>query len=348
MNVFKSFFSWWMNGLTASLAPHIGIGRSRATFVLMETDKGYDCYRRKRARTVKSGTLLFAGRSKGSLIRKLRAKPVELRLASDKLINRTIQLPAAGQDYLDPIIRHQLERLTPWTPDRVVFGYTVADEPDREDGQIALSLVATAKDILDEAIDGLRSLGIKVVAVGTTADPADQPMRIDLLGDSAMERFAGLRRRVAVVVGVLLAIVAGLGAYTEWTVSSMDQQIAELDRRIMVRRRQIAAAAGELTTSDQDKTLIDRKGRRMPAVVLVDHISALLPQNTFLTELSVEGDEVRLSGISDEASTLIALIEGSEQFAGARFTAPTTRDRDSGRDNFRILAKVEKPKEPGS
>ena len=62
--------------------------------------------------------------------RKRGGQPTELRLPAEAVLMRTLALPAAGREYLDPIVEHRLERLIPWSPDRALYGYRVSGETD--------------------------------------------------------------------------------------------------------------------------------------------------------------------------------------------------------------------------
>ena len=54
-------------------------------------------------------------------------RDVDLVLPPDELLVRTLDpLPAESRQYLDGIVRHQLERFVPWRSDNVLYAYNVA------------------------------------------------------------------------------------------------------------------------------------------------------------------------------------------------------------------------------
>src|SRR5262249_9041639 len=137
------------------------------------------------------------------------------------------------------------------------------------------------------------------------------------------------RVRHAVLV-VLLAIVAGgmlttagSSVYADMLQSRHD----ELARKIAELRAR-ARAAGDASSDARTEGLgaLEIRKRETPASVLVlESLSRLLPDHTYVTELRIEGKRVQVIGVTRDAASLIKLIEESSHFTQATFFAPTTR-----------------------
>ena len=120
---------------------------------------------------------------------------VELRLREDQVLRRTLSLPAASREFLASIIAHKLERLTPWRPDRVLYGYGIAEES--EGGTLAVELFATSKDVVAAPLQALGALGLTPTAIGLDDAPATAPLAINLLREAPKAARVDSRRMVS-------------------------------------------------------------------------------------------------------------------------------------------------------
>src|SRR5262249_51423739 len=80
----------------------------------------------------------------------LRGSRVDVVLRSDHVLFRPVEFPTKAMDFLDGMVRSQVDRLTPWTANEAAFGWsppaTVANE------RIELMLAATSKAKIDPLV----------------------------------------------------------------------------------------------------------------------------------------------------------------------------------------------------
>jgi Tfp pilus assembly protein PilN len=109
-------------------------------------------------------------------------------------------------------------------------------------------------------------------------------------------------------------------ARLEPTVREADRVVRELERK----RKVITTVEG-----------IESAGIR-PLPVLRD-LTELLPNEAWLTTISLDAKGVELTGAAAAASTLIPLLENSPRLERVEFSSPVTRGRDN-KEQFRIRA----------
>ncbi len=135
----------------------------------------------------------------------------------------------------------------------------------------------------------------------------------------------------AVLLGVAALMAPGYRAGRQ--LSSVNSQIARLDTEVRAvekvldelgRRRRLLA----LIQSIESTTV-------RPLPVLRD-LTELLPNDAWLTMLSLDTKGVELTGQAQAAASLIPLLENSARLERVEFSSPVTRGRD--REQFRIRA----------
>ena len=317
-------------------------GARRPRFTVVERAGGYEIFRNDRNGPVRAASGSFGELGPDTLPRQITAQPVEIRLDGSRVLSKNLQLPGAGRQYLDAIVGHQVERMTPWAADRVVFDYVV-DEAASTADQVAVRLVATSRDVLDAATERLAALGLKPAVVGTADDPLDRASPVNLLEANKGERRQALRRTIGIVLLAIALLGAALSAFTGWRLYRVNAEAARVQSGLDAARAAVARSRSETADSESYARLFALKRSAVPTVVLLEELSKSIPSGTYLSELQVEGTELRMTGFSDAAPALIATLEATDLLSDVRFAAPTTRDEGTAQDRFEIVARIEPP-----
>jgi general secretion pathway protein L len=269
----------------------------------------------------------------------LRGSQTEIVLRPTRLLFRPLELPKRAIEFLEAIIRSQIDRLTPWTAAESIYGWTLPENATGD--RIRLTVAATSKALVRPYLDALTDIGVRSAIVSTIhskdAAAVERIKLFELKADAALNtgrvRLALLglllTSGVAALVGTGVSTVIGGSLATEQ--QDISQRIAQ--RRVLLRAGRDGAGAPE--------RLLEVRKRETPAsVIVLEEISRLLPDNTYVTELRIEGDKLQLVGITQDAPSLVPLIEQSEHFTRATFFAPTTRTANDPGERFHIEVRV--------
>lgn len=274
----------------------------------------------------------------------LRGREVELALDPTRFLSRPLDLPQGATPFLDGIVRAQMDRLTPWSAAEAAFGWTLPEPA--EDGRIRVLVAATARARLRPCLDTLKALGARRTTFTTCLAPGDAPL---VIRTGAAEQVQGSGRPRQILIGILAgaALAASLAsAFNGFAAGGLDADLQALDQRIAAHRRAIASARGGQDTDGAALRTLERlKGERAATVLVLEALSEVLPDDTFLTGLLIEGGKVELTGISAEAPALVRLLEDTRRFSAATFVAPTTRQPGEAGERFQIEARVTLPLE---
>lgn len=74
---------------------------------------------------------------------------------------------------------------------------------------------------------------------------------------------------------------------------------------------------------------------------ILKEITTLLPDDSWVTRLTIRQEYVDIEGYSDSATALIVKLEESKLFKNVAFSSPTIKDRRLNKDRYRIRAYIE-------
>ncbi len=267
----------------------------------------------------------------------LRGNRVEVVLQARRFLFRPLELPARAADFLEGIVRAQIDRLTPWSATEAVFGCSAPTASGNE--SITTTVAATTRKTAMSYVQALLAFHPNAVAVCT--DIVGQGGRVKVFEQKARghldaNRLSGmlLTALAVVAIGTLLSAIAAT-----YMVDRLSSQEYELARQISQRRAAILSSSAQ---GDRSPIIaLERRKHEAPAsVIVLDALTKALPDNTYLTEFHLAGSKLQIVGITRDAPALIPLIEQSTHFTRATFYAPTTRATTDPGERFHIEALV--------
>jgi len=239
-------------------------------------------------------------------LKAVKGNRVVLVLRPSRFVLRPLELPRRAVEYLDGIVRAQIDRLTPWPAADAVFGW--GRPTDIAGDRISVMVAATARAAMRPFLQGLSELGATSFAILT---PAEGPAAAIKVYDQSVRGMLDARRvgRMLAVVLVLAAVAASVAVAADYVVgASLDARQDDLTRSINQRRALLRG--GEDAAARSASALLDRRKQETPAtVIVVEALSEILPDHTYVTELRVEGNKLQVVGVTRDAPGLIRLIE---------------------------------------
>ena len=234
-------------------------------------------------------------------------------------------------------MRSQIDRLTPWTASEAVFSWT--QPTDVPNNRINLTIAATARPMIApylRALAGLNAASIVVSTAQSESGVQAAPIRL-------LEQHVGSAVSVRRVRSILMAIflLSGFSAaasigFSAIASDNLGAEQQELMRKISARK----VAMRNTFEGSTLQTLEKRKQTTPSSVIALEALSKLLPDDTYVTELRIDGERLQIVGMTSDAASLINLIEQSPHFAHATFFAPTTRSPGTSKEQFHIESHI--------
>lgn len=264
-----------------------------------------------------------------------------LLLPDDKVLAKRISLPAAAEENLREVLGFEMDLHTPFEASAVYYDYTVVGRNSARQ-QVTVDLVYAPRDAVDSLLEHTSTLGMKTdVVTCRRRDNANlQPVNLLPQAQRRAKRFDVKRLNLA--LAALLAVLA---------VAAITIPLVQKNRAIAAVEAQVDAAAAEAREgaelrrdlekmAEASQFLVEKKASDVMIVEIIDEISRLLPDHTWVARLDLSGDELQIQGQSSAASSLIGIIESSPWFENVRFASPVVQIAGTENERIHIVATV--------
>ncbi len=279
-----------------------------------------------------------AGANAAHIASMLDGSRAELQLRPARMLFRPLELPQRATEFLDGVVRAQIDRLTPWTASEAAFGWSAPANAGAD--RMVITVAATARALVLPLVEALASAGAEAVTVLATPPGAAPIMVMNHQPRGALDIARVRRALVALLLGA--GLVAGLSLSAASIVGySLGGKQDELALRIAERRAAIRTGRDGPQVATPLRALERRKYQNPSSVIVLEVLSQILPDHTYVTELRIEGDKLRVIGMTRDAPGLIRLMEQSPNFTRATFFAPTTKAPSDPGERFHIEAQIE-------
>jgi len=272
----------------------------------------------------------------GRVSRALRGAAV-LQVPAEWMLERQAVLPFSAELDLDGVLRHEMDRLTPFHTGEVLWDYTVARR-DRERGRIHVRVRIVPLRQVEPLLDSLRRVGLIPVRIQATGFGETRSVPIVDMGSKEARK----GRRIT----ACLQIGAGALAVTTAALPFVLQTIArnDIEARIDAMRPQMTEAetlrkaiARGASTADVITATRAEVGNLLQAVAVLTEV---LPDDTYLTQLTISQRKVSINGRSAAAARLIGVLAAHPLLHSPAFASPVLRDETNSGEVFSIRVEV--------
>ncbi len=347
------FLSWWGRELSALAPPGL---RARmvpprpALWVVAELDGALSIWsgteqpeRRDRFEAAEDAELLRDRWLEHINSFQEGAPEIRLCLPAEDVLDSTVELPMAVESNLATAIGYQLDQLTPFRANQVLHDHRVARR-DTQHGRLSIDLRLIPLRRLEPLRERLARIGIRPHVIDTLPD-AESPPRpegFNLLPEAERPPYTYARARLnwmlAGIAAVILALVMAQSLY-------LRGQTAERLRAEVASLRGEAEAVVDLQRQLEDALLaanfLAERRRRQPVIIQVlDEVSRILPDDIWLQQVRVNGNELHMLGLADGSQRLIELVNDSPLLDNAEFRGAINVDPSTGQERFNAMATI--------
>jgi general secretion pathway protein L len=268
---------------------------------------------------------------------------VTLRLPAQYALRKLVELPLAAEENLRAVLAYEMDRNTPFKADQVYYDYEIlARQPEKR--RMEVRLVVVPRPLVDDALQKLAGWGMQPHCVDVADPDGTSACKVNLLPvEQRIVHQRHPRRWVkvgfAAATGLLLVSAVVVPLWQEHqTATDLLPKVTKAEKeaeQVQNVRAQLEQLIGE------SRHLLDKKMQSPVFVDVLNELTRVLPDDTWLSSIELKGRQVRIQGESAASSALIGLIEASPLFAGTSFSSPVTQNPTTGHERFQLSTALE-------
>ena len=213
---------------------------------------------------------------------------IELILAKRRFVFRSLELPQQAADFLDAIVRSQIDRLTPWNPSQAVFGCGAPTETSS--GRIGVVVAATARSSIMPFIAALETLKPNSIIVSAASDgAADEKARTTVYSQQTHRELSMRRMRRYVIAAAAATGMTAVAAFATWIFVGADLEAPRAQVLRQMAERHAALVSGRPGVSEETAAKLAQKKRPSAATVIVLEFSPAGPAGRHLSDRAARG-----------------------------------------------------------
>ncbi|MFT4179202.1 MAG: PilN domain-containing protein [Thermomonas sp.] len=265
--------------------------------------------------------------------------PRWLVLPAGEGLRRRLPLPAAARERLRDVLGFEIERQTPFSAADALHDGRVLGL--REDGQLLVELVVVPRRQFDALAAQLGGLADGLAGLDLL-DAEGRSLGVNLLSPDARARRRNPWRwwNLGLAALALLALGFGMAQIVDNRRAAADA----LQEQVKARGTQASAVAAQRQRLEDAVTgeayLQAQRNGRAPVVEVMEALAQRLPDDTSLERLSIEGEQLTVIGLSNQAAALVGRLEGAPQWQAPALSGALQQDPRERMDRFTLTAQL--------
>jgi len=266
-----------------------------------------------------------------------------LELPSSRVLVRDINLPIQVRDNLHRVVGYELDRLTPFKPEDVLYDVQVVEIVARGT-KVQAKLAVCRRDVVSDWLDRLREAGApasRITWVGGWPGA-------NLLPVTERPRQRRISSWITLsLLGLVLTLLAAALITPLWQKSEEQRVLSRELRKVRIQAEEVEQVRDELERARLGSVEVLNRKREQPRMTdLLREVTDLLPDETWVQTLNFKDGEIDIRGESTQATALIGLLEKGAGISGVTFRSPVMQVASTGKERFHIAFTYSRPSEP--
>jgi len=264
-----------------------------------------------------------------------------LRVAGSQALRKTLILPLAARHDLKNVLSFEMDRETPFEQAEVYWSHSVVSH-DSAKGKLEVELVVLPRRAAEAMAETARAAGFDPAAL----EIADRSGGTSLLwlGGQSQIRLPRLRPKSIRSKRLMIAVYALAAAVLLAPFLVQEVHFLLAGRTIAALESKARTASALQQAANRRTAAVEFMGRKSgangSALKILLAATRALPDDTYLTGLSIHEGQVTMAGSSELAANLIKSLAKSPAFRDPVFEAAVVENSSTNLEDFTISTKL--------
>ncbi len=339
------FWSWWTEELISILPLTIRQLLFNTNKLILEIDGDLiDIHRiigSKKSHVKRMPINELTSNQISSIVRETNVTQKILAVPKRHVLEKNVSFPMPAEENMREVLSFEMDRLTPFTANQVYYDYNLISR-NKQKNKVDLQLVIVPKDRVDGLLQSLDQIGFRPHIVTVHGDKTDDYSQINLLPiEKRAKRINALKVINYTLTGVLCLLLLVSMFLPVWSkvkyIESLEPELNKYTKSaesITKLRKQVDKAEEEALF------LVDKKHASTLMLHVIDELTQIIPDDTWVNQVDVNDNEVHVYGESVSSASLLPIMEASKIFSNAQFRSPVTQNRQNNTERFHLSAQL--------
>ncbi|MCZ6565087.1 MAG: pilus assembly protein PilM [Gammaproteobacteria bacterium] len=265
---------------------------------------------------------------------------LRVNLDNSRVLAKLVTLPASTEENLHEVIKYEMDRYTPFSANDVYFDYRIEGRLAEKD-LIKVLLLVVRKEILKpiESMveDGVIALERINIINLSNANHSINDVKLLRTLSSANHHQSTVKWLLVAAVGLIMLTAITPLIINYLHINKLSQELEKLESTVS-EVKQLQSEYQKML--EQVGYLVAIKEKNPSIIGVLNLLTEVTPDHTFVQRLSIEDGLLSLQGLSASASEFIPIIDKTGQFEDIRFSAPVTLSATDNLENYSITARL--------
>jgi general secretion pathway protein L len=246
------------------------------------------------------------------------------------------KVPMTARAKLRQAVSFEVKRRSPFRTDDALFDFSSTSMPG--DKILNVEWATIPEDLIERSKAVAYKLGYFPTAVGIAANSNDK----DLKYIFDRQKYSS-RRRIGKPFAILAASVVFFVCVAFYAASQRASQAEALNNAasaLKVQAQQAEATRESATRLQSALAFVSNRLGEPKVLDILAEVTSVLPNDSWVSEFNLKGNQLELVGYSANASSLIGHFSSTPLFEHAHFLAPITPQPNSNSERFDIAVTI--------